>query len=360
MTQMRNLEFEYDLARVRELTPDFVPCPVERKEHHYSLGIGLSSRCNFRCPMCYYHGDGNAPGHSDMPLPALKALLAPLPRLASILIGLEGEPFCHPQFFDALDIMAANTDSLSIVSNGSLINHEICKRLSDYPIGSFALSIDAGDEANYRRFRKGGELRTFKKNGATLAEQLGNVVCLHAVIFAENLDSLPLLPDVAAEMGIRWISLQLFHPTAGALHRNVHPAEKEKMKEGIKRIIDSAEKRNIILLFDHKFSEKEIIDYLTNISKKCKYIKIENKKSLSCQQILNFTSILSSGKIFPCCGDFSPSSIYSISFDGIFNHEYLQRLRFLHIKKNVYIFPCKSCLHIHEAHNVTKIYPYTT
>lgn len=132
-----------------------------------------------------------------MPLPMLKALLAPLPQLASIIVGLEGEPLCHPHFFEALDIMSSRTESLCIVSNGSLIDRQIATRLAAYPVGTFVLSIDAGDDASYRLFRKGGELRSFKKNGTALAEQLGDRLWLHAVLFAENLDSLATLPDVA-------------------------------------------------------------------------------------------------------------------------------------------------------------------
>lgn len=280
-----------------------------------------------------------------MPLPMLKALLAPLPQLASIIVGLEGEPLCHPHFFEALDSMATRTDCLCIVSNGSLIGREIATRLAAYPVGAFVLSIDAGDETTYRRFRKGGELRSFKRNGAILAEQLGDRLRLHAVLFAENLKSLASLPDIASEMGIRWVSMQQFHPTTAALRRNIHPAEKEKLKEGIKRIINSAERRNVVLLFEHRFGNKEITDSLYNISKKCKFLKIYHQNNIQCRQIFNFASILSSGKFFPCCGDFTPTDIYSNSFDGIFNHEYLQRLRFLHAQ-NIYISPCRSCLHI--------------
>lgn len=342
---MEYLEFDYNLDSLRRLTSDFTPCIVERRDNVFSLGIGLTSRCNFRCPMCYYHGSDNAPLGQDMSLSMLKTLISPLPQLASIIVGLEGEPFCHPHFFEALDLMATRTNNLRIVSNGSLISPGVARQLSAYPIGSVVLSIDAGDEATYRRFRKGGDLRNFKRIGATLAEQLGDRLLLHAVLFAENLNSLASLPDIASDMGIRWISMQQFRPTTAALRRNIHPAEKEKLKEGIKRIINSAERRNVVLLFEHRFGNKEITDSLYNISKKCKFLKIYHQNNIQCRQIFNFASILSSGKFFPCCGDFTPTDIYTNSFDGIFNHEYLQRLRFLHAH-NIYISPCRSCLHI--------------
>lgn len=342
---MAALEFAHDLATVRALTPDFVPVTVAPRNHHFSLGLGLTSRCNFRCPICYYHGAGAPHAARDMPLPLLKSLLEPLPQLASICIGLEGEPFCHPRLFDALDMVAAHADCLNIVSNGSLVDGEAAERLCRYPLGSLALSIDAGDEAAYRRFRQGGELRVFMKHGATLAGRLGPRMCLHTVVFAENLDSLARLPDVAAEMGVSSISLQQLRPTAGSWQRNVHPARGEHLKAGLERMVDSAERRGIALIFDARFANREIMDHLQGLAQNSTCIRLQKRMADTCPQLSTFTSILSDGTLFPCCGDFSAAPIQHHSFDGIFNHEYLQRLRFLHKKKNMDLPPCRACLH---------------
>lgn len=342
---MGALEFAHDLATVRALTPDFAPLTVAPRAHHFSLGLGLTSRCNFRCPICYYHDAPTPRAARDMPLPLLKSLLAPLPQLASVCIGLEGEPFCHPRIFDALDMVAAHADCLNIVSNGSLVDGEAAERLCRYPLASLALSIDAGDEAAYRRFRQGGELRVFMKNGARLAGRLGPRVCLHTVVFAKNLDSLARLPDVAAEMGVSSISLQQLRPTAGSRQRNVHPAKGEFLKEGLERMVGSAERRGIILVFDARFANREIMDHLQGLAQNSTCIRLQKCGDGSCSQLSTFTSILGDGTLFPCCGDFTPAPIRHHSFDGIFNHEYLQRLRFLHRKKNAHLPPCRPCLH---------------
>ena len=342
---MGALEFAHDLATVRALTPDFVPVRVAPRAHHFSLGLGLTSRCNFRCPICYYHDAGAPRRARDMPLPLLKSLLAPLPQLASVCIGLEGEPFCHPRLFEALDMVASHADCLNLVSNGSLVNGETAERLCRYPLGSLALSIDAGDEAAYRRFRQGGDLRVFMKNGARLAGRLGPRVCLHTVVFAENLDSLARLPEVAAEMGVASISLQQLRPTAGSLQRNVQPATDEHLKEGLERIVASAERRGIALFFDARFANREIMAHLQDLAQNSACIRLQKCAADFCSQLYAFTSILADGTLFPCCGDFSPAPIQQHSFDGIFNHEYLQRLRFLHRKQNAHLPPCRACLH---------------
>lgn len=342
---MGALEFAYDLATLRALTPDFVPVTVAPRAHHFSLGLGLTSRCNFRCPICYYHDAGAPRAARDMPLSLLKSLLDPLPQLASVCIGLEGEPFCHPRLFEALDMVAAHADCLNIVSNGSLVDGEAAERLCRYPLGSLALSIDAGDEVSYRRFRQGGELRVFMKNGARLAGRLGPLVCLHTVVFAENLDSLARLPDVAAEMGVSSISLQQLRPTAGSRQRNVHPATGEKLKEGLDRIVASAERRGIALFFDARFTNRRGMEHLQDLAQNSTSIRLQKCVADTCSQLYAFTSILAEGTLFPCCGDFSPAPIPQHSFDDIFNHEYLQRLRFLHRKQNAPIPPCRACLH---------------
>lgn len=340
---MDNLNFTHDIAYIKGLSKTIAPCAVKKKDHHFNLGIGLTTRCNFRCPMCYYHSEtSEAAKPIDMPLSLLGSILKQLPTLANITVGLEGEPFCHPQVFQALDLMAKKSDSISIVSNGSLLTNAICRTLSGYPITLVALSIDAADTKAYAKFRTGGNLQTFKKNGSYLAEYLGNAVRLHTVMFSENLDSITQMPQVAAEMGIGHISFQQLRPHAAALARGITPPAPFELESCLKRIIENAIKYNIILHFDGFFGKESIMQMLTDISGTTSVLRLQPRVGKHCPYIFNFTSILSDGRIFPCCGDFRPAAVIDYSFDGIFNHDYLQCLRAL-CQQGVPLFPCSQC-----------------
>ncbi|UTF51821.1 radical SAM protein [Desulfomicrobium sp. ZS1] len=340
---MTTLNFPHDIAYVQNLARTIAPCAVKKKDHHFNLGIGLSTRCNFRCPMCYYHSEtGDFVEPRDMPLSLLDAILNQLPTLANITVGLEGEPFCHPSIFQALDMMAQKSDRISIVSNGSLLTPSVCRTLSAYPITLFALSIDAADTAAYAKFRVGGNLQTFKKHGACLAEYFGDAVRLHTVMFAENLDSIFQMPQVAAEMGIGHISFQQLRPHAAALRRGITPSDHFELESCLNRLIENAKKYNIVLHFDSFFANKTIMQMLSDISETTSVVSVQPHVGKQCPYIFNFTSILSDGRIFPCCGDFRPAEVGDYSFDGIFNHDYLKSLRTLCLQ-SIPMAPCSLC-----------------
>lgn len=159
---MTSLEFEYDLAMVRRFTPDFIPCRAERRKHFFT---GYWAYLSLQFPLSHVLLPRNKQYTGEHRHAAADAQGAARPTPAACVHhrGLEGEPLRHPHFFDALDVMSSRTDSLCIVSNGSLIDRQIATRLAAYPVGTFVLSIDAGDETTYRLIRKGGELRSFKK-----------------------------------------------------------------------------------------------------------------------------------------------------------------------------------------------------
>lgn len=91
MTLMTSLEFEYDLAMVRRLTPDFIPCRAERRKHFFT---GYWAYLSLQFPLSHVLLPRNKQytGEHRHALPMLKARLAPLPQLASIIVDLKANP----------------------------------------------------------------------------------------------------------------------------------------------------------------------------------------------------------------------------------------------------------------------------
>ncbi len=343
---MSNLNFPHDFNYIKNLVTSTELFSVQRKDHVFSLGIGLSSRCNFRCPMCYYHTDlGNMSKAVDMPLKLLSSIIEHMPILANVIIGLEGEPFCYPHIFQALDIIATKADTISLVSNASLLTKSVCDSLKPYPISLFALSIDADNDVLYEKFRLGGKLDIFKKHGAYLAQCLGDVVRLHTVIFTENIEGVAMMPKFATEMGIKSISFQQFRPHKAAVQRGISAPSSPNLMSCLEKIINNALKFGVTIYFDGFFGENSIMQQLFAIAEKNPLIKVQQYTENQCPYLTNFTSILSDGRLFPCCGDFRPATISEYSFDGIFNHSYLQKLRLMY-KKKIRPAPCYICRHL--------------
>ena len=81
--------------------------------------VEITNVCNLRCAFC--HGTARAPG--AMPPAAFQAIAEKLrPYTPYIYLHVLGEPLCHPQLAQILDICTALGFKVTLVTNGTLIN----------------------------------------------------------------------------------------------------------------------------------------------------------------------------------------------------------------------------------------------
>ena len=130
----------------------------------------LTSRCNFRCPMCFYLDEIADPEKEEMALPEMERMSRSLGRLIQLsLTG--GEPFLRTDIPEIVDIFARNNrvQYVTIPTNGSLterIAATVERVTRDHPEISFriALSLDGFPE-DHDKIRGGN---SFEKIEATL------------------------------------------------------------------------------------------------------------------------------------------------------------------------------------------------
>ncbi|MFQ5591295.1 MAG: radical SAM protein [Phycisphaerae bacterium] len=105
----------------------------------------LTSRCNYRCPMCFYLNEIEDPEKSEITLPELDRLsrsIGPLIQLS--LTG--GEPFLRHDIPDVVDIFARNNrvQYVTIPTNGSLTDRvvqTVDRLVTDYPGVTFRIPV---------------------------------------------------------------------------------------------------------------------------------------------------------------------------------------------------------------------------
>lgn len=317
---------------------------VPRKDNFYRLGISLSRRCNLACRHCYYRDEIIGHNSIDMSISKLRAILYQMPKLASINFGQEGEPFAYPHIFDALSLAAEKTEAIMLVSNGTLFTDTYVKELKHYPLVNIVLSTEGATQKSYETCRVGSSFLSFCKNVANLANEFGDIVSLHATIFKENLQSLLELPALASSLGVRNISFQQLRMKPAIMKRGITPAGNSELLIFLRRLIEIADNKNVFLNFDSYFSSPDIMNFLRNNPMDIIRINMALNNTQACHVIYQCTSILADGSIFPCCGDFRPAIVNEYSFDGIFNHQYLLKLRFL-TQNNHTPYQCKVCRH---------------
>lgn len=109
----------------------------------------LTARCNFRCPMCYVHQEGQ----QERELTTgqwidLARQAAEQGMVFALLTG--GEPFLRKDFFEIYRAMKDMGILVSINSNGSLLSGEIRERLLAEPPQRMNISLYGGCRETYR------------------------------------------------------------------------------------------------------------------------------------------------------------------------------------------------------------------
>jgi len=118
----------------------------------------LSDGCNLRCRHCWitptFVNGEPSPGQY-LPLELLKRAVAeakPLGLLAAKLTG--GEPTLHPQFVEIADYLSAEGLSLTMETNGTLIDDALARHLKEQTnLWHVSVSIDGATAASHDAFR---------------------------------------------------------------------------------------------------------------------------------------------------------------------------------------------------------------
>ena len=112
----------------------------------------LTSRCNFRCPMCYVHSEADSQ-IAQRELTAQQWIdLARQARDMGMVFALltGGEPFIRKDFFEIYDGFSQLGLMVSINSNGSLLSGEIRDRLLENPPFRMNISLYGSSNDTYR------------------------------------------------------------------------------------------------------------------------------------------------------------------------------------------------------------------
>ncbi len=124
--------------------------------------IEITTRCNFKCKYCA-RANLDIEG-MDMDLETFKRILDLLPHAYRItLVGL-GEPLLHPQITEFIAIASSLKRRVGLVTNASLLESSISKKLISAGLDSIAFSLDTVNQDVASRVRKGTEIEEVINN----------------------------------------------------------------------------------------------------------------------------------------------------------------------------------------------------
>lgn len=137
-------------------TEPYLSSYLHSKGTKLGLPIGgnfeLTSRCNFRCPMCYVHSASDERVERRELTAGQWLDLAKQARDMGMVFALltGGEPFVRKDFFEIYNGFTDLGLLISINSNGSLISGEIRDKLLENPPFRMNISLYGGSSETYR------------------------------------------------------------------------------------------------------------------------------------------------------------------------------------------------------------------
>lgn len=304
---------------------DYYIDPINSK--NMSLGLGITDKCNLQCPMCYYRENNNKHNNTNMSLEKLTSILSDLRFIGNIVLGLEGEPLCHPEFEKVLKICSQYTNSITIVTNGLLLSEGLIKAFNKNKVKNIILSCDGADKITYEQNRVGGSFTRFCKILQLTRQLFNGLITLHAVIHNKNCNNLCNIPEFAHNNGIYNISLAQLRCNAWNANNELTRPSFTDLKSSLTSLVHQAEFFNVNITFDALFAYGELLRWIKNTLSDSAFVKITSMDICSFPWM--FTSILSDGRQFLCCGDIYPNNLYKYNFDSLYNNEHIKRLRYL-------------------------------
>lgn len=305
------------------------------------LGLGITDRCNLRCRMCYYKVDEKENHSSVMSLELLDKILSSVGSIGVVIIGLEGEPLTHPNFLEVLKKTSLITDSIYLVTNGLLLTQDIIKELNENKVKELIISCDGSSKNVYENIRTGGNFLRLSEKIKIAASCFEGSLKLHAVVSSLNITDLVNLPSFASKLGVKRLSFAQLRTCSFSKTNNIVQPSIESLKEFIKKIMLEAEKNDVHIELESFFASGELLTFIEDYYKSSEYLHLNTFKV--CPSPWNFVSILSDGRLFACCGDIEPVILERFSFDDIYNHELLRKLRYLLLNSKKLPKVCQNC-----------------
>ena len=147
------------------------------KEEHYEAGkfpqeiiLEVTNRCNLRCVMCHFHGQGVKKSRpiGDMPRAIWERVLDDIRRTGlpvSLVTHGAGEPLLYSELMELLgEARKIPNIQVGFMTNGMALTPEVSMRLLDIGVHWLAFSIDGVEPETHSRYRKGSDLRLIETN----------------------------------------------------------------------------------------------------------------------------------------------------------------------------------------------------
>ena len=161
--------------------------------------LNITNKCNLTCRHCV-----NTSGPRDMSELPLETVINLIEEMALLgvcdLVLGGGEVFLYPGIFDVISLANSKKISVAMITNGILVNKEICKKLSLLDFNYLSVSLDGATHETHDYIRGKGAFEKSLKGLYLLQKYTPHKISIRFVIMKHNLKELPMLFDMADKL----------------------------------------------------------------------------------------------------------------------------------------------------------------
>jgi MoaA/NifB/PqqE/SkfB family radical SAM enzyme len=163
--------------------------------------IEVTNRCDLFCRTCTRQ---KLPSFGDMAFEDFARIVEMLGPVDRLWLAGQGESLLHPDLPRMVRLCVKHGLTGTVLhTNGMHLEGRVLEELADAGLGELRISVDGGAAAEVEYLRDGVDLARVLQNAAAFARRSSTPVALYSIMNRMNHASLPLLPALAAGVGIR-------------------------------------------------------------------------------------------------------------------------------------------------------------
>lgn len=198
-------------------------------QHHFpalrEIGIELTNRCNFRCLHCLRESNGTyrTQPWQDMPLAVLDKICGEAKGLGLSHVAFTGgEVTLHPQFIEALRVVASHDLQMHFVTNAwnFTTKWKAILEAAGSHLDGVSISIDGAREETHDYIRQPGSYRRIMQ-AASICQFKGIQFAFGMVVTKRSLPEIEEMALLASQLGAHRLYFDAPQPTPDIMERDL-------------------------------------------------------------------------------------------------------------------------------------------
>ncbi|MCP4270326.1 MAG: radical SAM protein [Candidatus Brocadiaceae bacterium] len=220
--------------------------------------LELTPLCNSKCSFCYNVWKEEPCSDSNINFLRFDKYKEMITKLLSELkdfgispsgIALSGgEVLLHPDFLQLAKHISEQNIRINIASNGTLLSPDIIKKLSEYGVRNFELSLPSLDDHVYKEIT-GSDLSKVKAAMLSIKSTSQSILNVAFTIIRQNYREIGTFIDLCFAFSVDSIMLNRFVPGGKSADKyDTFALTREELKEALQIANDKAGSHNITIL----------------------------------------------------------------------------------------------------------------